>query len=97
MHRASVLWQTCHYDEARVALDEASVIATQPDGKYKQLLAAIHMINALMQLSEWHFKEAELKSLQALDLAGTQYKVTAVQAKYTLRVGASSFRRGASR
>jgi tetratricopeptide (TPR) repeat protein/predicted Ser/Thr protein kinase len=95
MHRASVLWQTCHYEETRVALDEASVIATQPDGKYKQLLAAIHMINALMQLSEWHLKEAELKSRQALDLAGTQYKVTAVQAKYTL--GLARARSGAVR
>lgn len=83
MYRASVLWQIGRYDEAKAALDGATAIAGR-EGLYKQLLADIHMIGGRIALSEWRVQEAKSKSHQALDLAGTQYKDTAVQAKYSL-------------
>jgi serine/threonine protein kinase/Flp pilus assembly protein TadD len=95
MHRASVLWQIGRYEEARAALQEASSIAETPDGINKLLLAAIRMIDALIELSELHNQQAGAKSLQALNLAGTQYKGTAIQARYVL--GLSQSRSGATR
>jgi serine/threonine protein kinase/Tfp pilus assembly protein PilF len=95
MHRASVLWQIGRYEEARAALQEASSIAETPDGTNKLLLATIRMIDALMELSELHNQQAGVKSHQALNLAGTQYKVTAIQARYVL--GLAQSRSGATR
>ena len=95
MHRANVLWQIGRYEEARKALHEASSIAETPDGTNKLLLAAIRMIDALMELSELHNQQAGVKSHQALNLAGTQYKVTAIQARYVL--GLTESRSGATR
>jgi tetratricopeptide (TPR) repeat protein len=94
-YRASVLWQIGRYEEARAALDEASTIAGRPDGAYKPLLADIHMIDGRMELSERHYQESKLKSNQALELAGTQYKDTSVQARHTL--GLAQSRSGAPR
>jgi len=93
--QASVLWQMGRYDEARAALAEASSIAKRPEGTYKQLLADIYLISAFLELSDWHLRESEVKSRQALDLAGTQYTDVAVQAKYTL--GLAQARSGAAR
>jgi serine/threonine protein kinase/Tfp pilus assembly protein PilF len=95
MHRASVLWQIGRYEEARTALHEASSIAETPDGTNKLLLAAIRMIDALMELSELHNQQAGVKSHQALNLAGTQYKVTSIQARYVL--GLTQSRSGSTR
>jgi tetratricopeptide (TPR) repeat protein len=93
-YRSNALWQIGRYEEARAALDEASSIAGR-EGDYKQLLAEIHMIAGRLELSEWHFQESKSKSQQALELAGTQYKDTAVLAKYTL--GLAQNRSGARR
>jgi serine/threonine protein kinase/uncharacterized protein HemY len=84
MQRASVLWQMGRYDEAIAALDEASANASGPDGVNKHLLAAINMISALLELSRLHNQQAVVKSRQALNLAGTKYKGTAIQATYVL-------------
>jgi tetratricopeptide (TPR) repeat protein len=84
MKRASVLWQIGRYEDAIAALDEASAIASDPDGVNKQLLAAISVISALLELSKLHHREAAVKSRQALNLAGTKYKATAIQATYVL-------------
>ncbi|MGH9931140.1 MAG: tetratricopeptide repeat protein, partial [Pyrinomonadaceae bacterium] len=92
---ASVLWQIGRYEEARAALDEASSIANRPDGAYKQLLADILVVGALLDLSNGHFRESEAKSRQALALAGTQFDDTIVQAKFAL--GLAQARSGATR
>jgi serine/threonine protein kinase/Tfp pilus assembly protein PilF len=84
MHRGNVLWQLGLYEEAGAALDQASSIAERPNGSYKELLARIRMIQARLELSLLHFRESKDKSRQALNLAGTQFKDTAVQAKSTL-------------
>jgi tetratricopeptide (TPR) repeat protein len=84
MHRGNVLWQIGLDEEARAALDQASSIAERPNGSYKGLSADIKMIEARLELSLLRFRESKVNSRQALDLAGTQFKDTAVQARYTL-------------
>lgn len=93
--RGGMLWQLGRYDEAKAALDEASSIAERPDGAYKSLLASIHATNARLELSDWHFQESKAKSRQALDLAGTQFPDTVVEAKQTL--GLAQVRSGEAR
>jgi tetratricopeptide (TPR) repeat protein len=84
MNRGNVLWRIGRYDEARAALDQASLIAERPNGGYKGLSADIKLIQACLELSLSHFRESKLHSRRALDLAGTQFRSTAVQAKSTL-------------
>jgi serine/threonine protein kinase/Tfp pilus assembly protein PilF len=95
MYRGDVLWQIGRYEDARVALHESTSIAERSQSAYKQLLAETEMIEARLELSDWHFSESKLKSQQALALAGTRYKETAVQAKHTL--GLAAIRSGAPR
>src|SRR5260370_42510968 len=71
--RASVLWQIGRYEDAAAALNEAASIAVSPEGTYKQLLADIHLVGALLELSEWHLRESEVKSQQAFKLADAEY------------------------
>jgi serine/threonine protein kinase/tetratricopeptide (TPR) repeat protein len=84
MQRASMLWQIGRYEDARAAIQEALSIAEGPAGTNKLLLTALRMIEARMELSESHNQLAGMKSKQALNLAGKQYKVTATQARYVL-------------
>jgi tetratricopeptide (TPR) repeat protein len=84
MHRGNVLWQIGLDEEARTALDQASAIAERPNGSNKELSAEIKMSKARLELSLLHFRESKDNSRQALNLAGTQFKDTAVQAKSTL-------------
>jgi tetratricopeptide (TPR) repeat protein len=84
MHRGSALSQIGQSAEVRQVLDEASSIAMRPSGNHKHLLASIYIIEARLELREWHLRESRGRSLQALDLAGTQYKPIAVEAKYML-------------
>jgi serine/threonine protein kinase/Tfp pilus assembly protein PilF len=93
--RGGMLWQLGRYDEAKAALDEGSSIAERLDSAYKGLLASIHATNARLELSNWHFQASKSKSRQALDLAGTQFPDTAVEAKHTL--GLAQVRSGEAR
>jgi serine/threonine protein kinase len=79
-----MLWQIGRHQEAKSMLQEAYAIARRPDATYQHMLASIHMVDARLELSEWHFQEAKAWCRQALALAGTQYLSTAVEAKYTL-------------
>jgi serine/threonine protein kinase/uncharacterized protein HemY len=89
MHRASVLWRIGRYEETTLALNEASAIANGPDGTSRLLLTAIQLIDAFVELSELHNQQAGVKGRQALSLAGTQYPVTAIEAKCLLGVAQS--------
>jgi len=97
MHRAGELWKIGDYDGAAAAINEASVVADAPEGKYKQLAAGLHMIRGLMALSRGRFSESERESREALDLAGNEFILTAIQSRYTLgtaQVRAGAFRSG---
>ena len=84
MNVGAALWSLGHYDEARKMLDEASGIARQKGSSYNALQAAIGLVEAELALNEQKFTEAATKSQQALDLAGAENKVAAVQGKYLL-------------
>ncbi|MEK6333715.1 MAG: tetratricopeptide repeat protein [Acidobacteriota bacterium] len=84
-YRGTVLWHLGRYPEARAALAEALTIA-QPAGHdpYKELLADTLASSAGLELSARKFPEAAAAAQRALELAGTEYKITAVRARYTL-------------
>ncbi|HEX5731742.1 MAG TPA: tetratricopeptide repeat protein [Blastocatellia bacterium] len=84
MNRAGILWQVGRYEEARNALKEALSIAARPEAEYKALHAWVYLIYAQMALSERNFAEARKKGQRALELAGTQFKDVAIQAKYCI-------------
>lgn len=85
--RASVLWQLGRSEECRAALDEAESIADRgerPEDKYTNLLADVYLTSSLLELSEWDFRESEINSRKALQLAGSEPSAMTVQAKHTL-------------
>jgi serine/threonine protein kinase len=77
-------WRLGRYDEAREKLSQAEELASQPDNNVKLILAEVPVHEAQLELSLRHFPEAIAKSRQGLELAGTRYESTAIQAKYTL-------------
>ena len=89
MNRGSVSWRLGDYSNARALLAQAQDLASQPDNLVKPVIAEVHLHYAQIALSESKFAEARLQSQQAFDLAGTQYKSVAIQAKYTLGLAQS--------
>ncbi len=83
VNRATLLWQLGRYDEARRVLDEARPIAEPPTAA-KNLSSAFFLEAGRMALSQNNWQEAKNNSKQALELAGTQLKVTATEAFFTL-------------
>jgi tetratricopeptide (TPR) repeat protein len=81
--RANVLWRLGRYDEAQTSLAQVSSIAEQANAG-KTLSAWYSLAVARMALSRRQFPEAKVRSQQALALAGTNLKGTAVEANYTL-------------
>lgn len=79
--RGAILSQLGRYDEARAAVAEAFAIS-QPTGHdpYKELLANVTLSDARLSLSEGKPQEALSKARKALDLAGSEYKSTAMAA-----------------
>ncbi|HEX8138442.1 MAG TPA: protein kinase [Pyrinomonadaceae bacterium] len=84
LFRSNLLWRLGRYEEARAALDEATELANQPAGKIKSLLVDVPLREAQMALGQRRFSEAQAKAQQSLDASGTQYEVTAIEAKFTL-------------
>ena len=84
LYRGGVLWQLGRYQEADAALKQAFSIANQPEASYKEVLAWVHLTDSQMALSERRFSEAKAKAQQALDVAGTEVKDLALQAKYSM-------------
>jgi len=83
LDRSDMLWRLGRYDHARSMLSQAPSVAEQLDSKYKQiLLARIHLITAEMLISERRFPEAIMECRQALALADTPTKYTAIEAQY---------------
>jgi tetratricopeptide (TPR) repeat protein len=84
-YRGRLLWQLGRHEEARKDQSEALAIA-EPSGHdpFKDLLAEATSSTAGLALSERKFQDAATTAQKALDLAGSQYKATAVRARYTL-------------
>jgi tetratricopeptide (TPR) repeat protein len=84
MNRGAFLWRLGRYQEARDALDLAFRIANEPNANFKTVLAWVHLTDSQMALSQRHLDDAKAKSQQALDIAGTEYRDVALQAKFSL-------------
>jgi len=84
MNRGRLLGLLGRYKEAGEALDQAFAIATAPEANSKQLQAWVHLARAQMALTQNRLPEAAVKGQQSLDLSGSQYKETGIQARYTL-------------
>ena len=95
LSRTDALWRLGRYTEARVALDQATSIASQPTGGSKDLLAQALLLDAEMSLSERRFSEARAKAEQALALAGSIYQDVATESQRVL--GLMQVRSGATR
>jgi tetratricopeptide (TPR) repeat protein len=83
-NRANSLWPLGRYEEARAALGEAYSIAAGPDAGFKSQLAYVELIGAQMAFSLGRGAEATTRAKGALELAGRDYKDTALQARQTL-------------
>jgi serine/threonine protein kinase/Tfp pilus assembly protein PilF len=82
--RGSVLWPVGRYEEAQAALNQAYALAQNSDNPDKYLIAWIYLFKARIALSKNRFNVAQQQAQQALELAATQFKDIAVQARYTL-------------
>jgi serine/threonine protein kinase/Tfp pilus assembly protein PilF len=89
LFRGNLFWRLGRYEEARQSLGEASELANQPAGKIKSLLVDVPLREAQLALSQRRFAEAQTKAQQSLDASGTQYEVTAIEAKFTLGLARS--------
>jgi eukaryotic-like serine/threonine-protein kinase len=84
MNRGAFLWRLGRYQEAKEALDLAFKIADRPEANLKAVVAWVHLTNSQMALSQRRFGDAKTAGQKALDLAATEYRDVALQAKYSL-------------
>jgi nitrogen fixation protein FixH len=80
-YRATALWRLGKYVEAISSVSEAAAIAAPASGEtIKDLVASTTLSSAAIALSQKKFPEAIAKAQKALELAGSEYKVTAIRA-----------------
>ena len=87
--RSSILWRLGRYQEAQALRDEASGIADKPTGGYRDFSAAAKLVAADMLLSQGRFSDAKSRAQDALAAAGTQFRDTAISAKWVLGLAES--------
>jgi tetratricopeptide (TPR) repeat protein/tRNA A-37 threonylcarbamoyl transferase component Bud32 len=90
------LWHLGNYQEAHNLLQQASEIAKQNGSSFTALEASVDLAEAEIALSLQKFNEVEPKAKQALDLAGTQDKQIAAQAKILIALSQARSGRGAA-
>jgi hypothetical protein len=82
--KADMLWRLGQYDDAQAALNLATSLAEQPDGKFKQLWGRLYVVSAPMALSQKNFAVAITNAEQAIKLDTSRTKHPAIEAGYTL-------------
>lgn len=87
-YRATGSWRLGRSEDATADLAEALSFAEGGEG-YKDLLAEVTWSTAALALSQKNFPEASSKALKALELAGSEFKLTAVRAGATLGLAQS--------
>ena len=87
--RSDALWRLGRYGEAQTFLDQASAIADKPGGEIKPLAVGIKLALAEMALSEGRFADAKNLAEKALEMAGTEFKNTATNAKIVIGLAQS--------
>jgi len=96
MSLGTTLWHLGNYEEAHNLLRQALEIAKQSGGSFTALEASVDLAEAEIALSMQKFNEVESKAKQALDLAGTQDKQMAAQAKILIALSQARSGRGAA-
>jgi tetratricopeptide (TPR) repeat protein len=94
MSLGATVWHLGNYEEAHNFLQQASEIAKQSGGS--ALEASVDLTEAEIALSLQKFHEVEPKAKQALDLAGTQDKQIAAEAKILIGLSQARSGRGAA-
>ena len=87
--RADVLWRLGRYEDAQASLNQASSLAEQPDGKFKQLWGRLYVVTAPMALSEQLYSQAIAESRKAIALDTSETKHPAIEAQYALGLAQS--------
>ncbi len=88
LHQSSALWQIGRYDEAAGALDQATAIAGQPEGGNKDLIPALLVGRALLELSRGAIPEAVARAEDALKQGANQPSVV-IEARSVLCLAAA--------
>ena len=88
-NRGNILWRLGQYGQAQQLLDEVKAITAEQKGTFLQLLPAVNLVSAEMQLSERNFPGATSLSSEAITMAGQQYPDVAIQSKYVLGLAKS--------
>ena len=87
--RADVLWRLGRYEDARASLSQASSLAEQPDGKFKQLWGRLYVVQAPMALSEGLFPKAIADGRQAMTRDNSSTKHPSIESQYTVGLAQS--------
>ena len=90
MNLGETLWKLGSPDESRKMLEQAIEIAKQKTGSFTALQAEISLVDAEISLNLRNFPDAGAKAKQALDLAGSQDKSVAVEAKRLMGLSQAS-------
>ncbi len=84
LSRGDVLWRLGRYQEAQLLLDEASLIANNPNSGLKRLSAEINLASCEMTLSQNRFAEAKAIAEKLLASAGIEFPNIALDARRVL-------------
>jgi tetratricopeptide (TPR) repeat protein len=82
--RALASWKLGRYEDARADLAEALSIAEPAEQEYKDLLATATWSAAALASTQRKFPEASTKAQRSMDLAASEFKVSAIRARWTL-------------
>ena len=85
INTASMLWNLGRYPEARALLDEVLKSEASPKGS-KELVVSTGVEIADAALSQNNFAESKSRAKQAIELAGSQFPVSIIQAKRILGI-----------
>jgi tetratricopeptide (TPR) repeat protein len=87
--RGEVLSRLGKFDEAKMLLDQATVIATKPGGELKRLAIEAQLALAEMALMEDNSAVAKATAEKVLAAAGTEFKSVATAAKIVIGLSES--------
>jgi tetratricopeptide (TPR) repeat protein len=85
INTASMLWNLGRYPEARTILDEVIKTQDSPQGSKELAVLSIGEL-ADAALSQSNFSEAKLRAKHVIDVAGSEFTVSIIQAKRVLGI-----------
>ena len=83
-NRGNILWRLGHYSQAQQLIDEVTATTAEQQGPFRQLLPALHLVNAEMRLSQRDFAKATAASNEAVTLGAPLYPDIVIAGKYVM-------------